>query len=213
MMDEETKNTEASYEDGNACKKDVAESASADNDNNDNEEKNASKTLVNDILDIIESVISSIFVVLLIFTFLFKMAFVSGSSMESTLKDGDKLIISDLFYEPEYGDVVILNQSVGGHDYIIKRIIATQGQIVNIVFDEQGYGSVYVDGNLLTEDYINEPMQYGTNQTFTLGEGEIFVMGDNRNHSTDGRFFGPVSQEKIVGKVIFRYSPSVKFDF
>lgn len=207
-MEEEIKNNENAQECEELAEHNDNKPTEADNNDDDN---NSAKALVNDILDIVESVISSVFVVLLIFTFLFKIATVSGTSMIDTLNDGDKLIISDLFYEPEYGDIVILNQPINGNDYIVKRIIATEGQTVNIVYSDSGIGSVYVDGVLLEEDYIRETMLNGKDMTIKVGEGQVFVMGDNRNHSTDGRFFGPISEEKIVGKVIIRYFPSFKF--
>ncbi|MBQ7131000.1 MAG: signal peptidase I [Oscillospiraceae bacterium] len=207
-MEEEIKNNENAQECEELAEHNDNKPTEADNNDDDN---NSAKALVNDILDIVESVISSVFVVLLIFTFLFKIATVSGTSMVDTLNDGDKLIISDLFYEPEYGDIVILNQPINGNDYIVKRIIATEGQTVNIVYSDSGIGSVYVDGVLLEEDYIRETMLNGKDMTIKVGEGQVFVMGDNRNHSTDGRFFGPISEEKIVGKVIIRYFPSFKF--
>lgn len=207
-MEEEIRNNENAQESEELAEHNDNKPTEADNNDDDN---NSAKALVNDILDIVESVISSVFVVLLVFTFLFKIATVSGTSMVDTLNDGDKLIISDLFYEPEYGDIVILNQPINGNDYIVKRIIATEGQTVNIVYSDSGIGSVYVDGVLLEEDYIRETMLNGKDMTIKVGEGQVFVMGDNRNHSTDGRFFGPISEEKIVGKVIIRYFPSFKF--
>lgn len=207
-MEEEIRNNENVQESEELAEHNDNKPTEADNNDDDN---NSAKALVNDILDIVESVISSVFVVLLVFTFLFKIATVSGTSMVDTLNDGDKLIISDLFYEPEYGDIVILNQPINGNDYIVKRIIATEGQTVNIVYSDSGIGSVYVDGVLLEEDYIRETMLNGKDMTIKVGEGQVFVMGDNRNHSTDGRFFGPISEEKIVGKVIIKYFPSFKF--
>lgn len=169
------------------------------------------KQFLNDVCEIIESIITSVFVVILVFTFLFRIATVSGGSMINTLIDGDKLIISNLFYEPEYGDIVIINYEINGNEHIVKRVIATEGQTVNIVYDENGLGSLYVDGNLIEESYINGPMLNGKDYTVTVGENQVFVMGDNRNHSTDSRIIGTISEDKIVGKALMRYYPSFEF--
>lgn len=190
--------------------------------------KKVRSKLMNDAADLFESVLISIFLVMLIFTFLFKIATVDGPSMNNTLLDKDRLIVSHLMYEPQNGDVVIINDE-NGHVYaddkktvietegldkkIVKRIIAMSGQVVDIDFSK---GIVYLDGQKLDEPYICEPT-FNNAAAFdypvTVPEGYVFVMGDNRNISRDSRDekvgFVPVNQ--IMGKVVFRIYPFNSF--
>ena len=148
---------------------------------------------------------------------------VSGTSMVSTLSNGDKLVISNLFYTPKTGDIIVFQQS-GGYfnEPLIKRVIAVGGQRLRIDFTNW---LVYVDGVALDEtDYVNRrasTMTYRTEYyeyyadlldesgTMTIPEGKIFVMGDNRNGSADSRFpgVGLVDVEDVMGKVLFRLFP------
>lgn len=134
--------------------------------------------------------------------------------MLPTLENGERLIISHLFYEPSAGDIVVL---CGEADHeegknLIKRIIATGGQTVDIDFE---LGQVYVDGEALSEPYTLEPtyLDEGTEFPLTVPEGEIFVMGDNRNGSRDSRSLsvGTIKEEYIVGRVLFRFFPFDRF--
>jgi len=149
--------------------------------------------------------------IMLVFLLLFRMVIVSGSSMYSTLWDGDwLLLISNMFYqEPEYGDIIVAcKDSFNDGEPIIKRVIATEGQIVDINFEA---GAVYVDGELLEEDYIYTPTNYAEGISFPLlvREGCIFVLGDNRNGSKDSRHpdIGLIDRREILGKAIFLVFP------
>ena len=161
-----------------------------------------------DMLDWLEMLITVFFAVVLVFTFIFRIAIVDGESMVPTLEDKDKLVVSHLFYEPEDGDVVIVN-SKGLGKVIVKRVIATENQTVDVDYSE---GKVYVDGQLLDEPYINEPTitDFGFHDyPVSLPAGHVFVMGDNRNHSTDSRAesVGFVDKSDIMGKAVFRIWP------
>ena len=148
-------------------------------------------------------VMMSIFV--LMFTFVARIIVVSGPSMESTLINGDLMLVWSLGYTPEHGDVVVLTQESYQRDSIVKRVIAMEGQQVDIDYTT---GTVYVDGKALEEDYINEEMllpSYGEGiNHVTVPEGCIFVMGDNRNHSADSRYpaIGIVDVRCVIGKGI-----------
>mgnify|MGYP003377979871 CR=1 FL=1 len=102
----------------------------------------------------LEALIASLIVVVVVFTFLFRVVNVSGSSMLPTLESNDRVLLSSLFYTPKQGDVVVISRTVGLSKPIIKRVIATEGQTVDIDFNR---GIVYVDGEALEEPYINEP--------------------------------------------------------
>ena len=149
--------------------------------------------------------------IVLVFTFLGRITRVVGHSMDDTLADGELLAVWSLGYEPEQGDIVVLNKTTADFlegEAIVKRVIATQGQTVDITYDATGVGTVIVDGQALKEPYINEPMLepgYATvSFPLTVPEGCVFVMGDNRNHSADSRYtqIGVFNTKYILGKVL-----------
>ena len=150
-------------------------------------------------------VIACLIFVTVVFVFAIRIVGVVGESMYPTLNNGDKLtLLSNFFYnEPQAGDIVVLRKEAFDSEPIVKRVIATEGQTVDIDFNT---GEVWVDGVLLDEPYINEPTYRaeGTEFPLTVPENCIFVMGDNRNHSTDSRYpeIGCVDKRYVLGKVL-----------
>ncbi|MBQ9166690.1 MAG: signal peptidase I [Oscillospiraceae bacterium] len=152
-------------------------------------------------------------VTILMFHFLTQLVVVVGSSMYPTLHDGDLLIAWRLNYEPEQGDIVVLHKETPYiQETIVKRIIATGGQTVEIDYEEN---AVYVDGVRIQEDYLNQEdadimEEKGDVLSIDVPEGSVFVMGDNRNRSTDSRFtaaLGVVDEDYIIGKALFIFFP------
>lgn len=143
--------------------------------------------------------------VMLIFTFGFRVSGIEGTSMLPTLEDGDRVVLTAFDGKPERGQVVIITQPNAFNKPVVKRIIATENQTVDIDFTE---GKVYVDGELLSEPYINNPTINGDDVTFpvTVPEGHVFVMGDNRQGSTDSRStkIGFIDENYILGVVKYR---------
>lgn len=149
--------------------------------------------------------------ILTVYMLLFRVVVVVGPSMYNTLIDGDRLLLlsSLLYTEPKQGDIVVCSKdSFDNGTCFVKRVIATEGQEVYIDFVNS---EVYVDGVLLEEDYTFSPTKRDEGMEFplTVGEGQIFVMGDNRQSSTDSRspLIGLVDERQIVGKAIFIISP------
>ena len=153
-------------------------------------------------------------IVTILFTFFFRLVAVDGSSMYPTLVDKDYLVLESnfLYRNVNQGDIVVLKV-----DYfdkpIVKRVIATGGQTVDIDFD---LGIVYVDGEALDESYTFEPtyrsyleIGEGLDYPVTVPEGSVFVLGDNRNHSADSRYapLGCVDESRILGRVLLRILP------
>lgn len=157
------------------------------------------------IYDFAGIVVIALLSVCIIFTFFFKTSIVVGKSMENTLKDGDTVIISSINKDIKYGDVVVVSQPNRYADVLIKRVIAVGGQTVS--FDVIS-GNVFVDGEPLSEPYIKEAMKFtfGMNGKYTVPEGMLFVMGDNRNESADSRdpAIGFVDERYVLGKVFYR---------
>lgn len=158
----------------------------------------------------VRSLVSAVLIITLTFTFAVRMMGVSGPSMIPTLQNGDRLIVvnSTICGDYEVGDIVIARKMSFSDEPIVKRVIATEGQTVDIDFD---LGRVYVDGVELHEDYINDLtyLQEGTEFPLTVPQGSVFLMGDNRNHSSDSRDdrLGPVEEQLITGKAVFVLFP------
>ena len=169
-----------------------------------------------DLYEWVQSLVGSVLVVVAIFTFVICMMGVDGHSMLNTLQHGDRLLVvnSMLYHDYKYGDIVILRKNgVFDDDPIVKRVIAVEGQTVDIDFAE---GIVYVDGEALEEDYIREPTYTaeGTEFPLTVPEGSIFVMGDNRNGSSDSRDYrlGTVDTRYVIGKAAFLIFPGPDYE-
>lgn len=180
-----------------------------------------------EIIEWLEVVSTAVIAVVLIFSFLFRIATISGDSMLNTLiggnqfngNKGDKVIITNIAYKPDNGDIVVISRNaensvagqLTGQGPIIKRVIAKGGQTVDIDFEN---GIVYVDGVALEEDYISTPTTTKADVEFPLyvPEGYIFVLGDNRQDSLDSRFTqigdgGLVDTRYVLGHAIFRIFP------
>lgn len=154
----------------------------------------------------IRTLVTMMTIFILLFTFVARIIVVTGPSMENTLHEGDVLLIWTLGYTPKQGDIVVLTQRSYQEDSIVKRVIATEGQTVNI---DYANNVVYVDGTPLDEGYIKERMNapnypgYGVGiNNVTVPEGCIFVMGDNRNSSADSRYpeIGIIDTRCIIGQ-------------
>lgn len=168
-----------------------------------------------DLYEWVQALVCSVLAVVLLFTFVVRLIGVDGHSMVPTLQDGDRLLVLNSLWDDDYqhGDIVVLRKDTFMEEPIVKRVIATEGQTVDIDF---AAGNVYVDGELLEEDYINEPtyVEEGTEFPLTVPEGSIFVMGDNRNHSSDSRSsdLGTVDTRYVIGRAVFLLFPGADED-
>jgi len=167
------------------------------------------KKVGNEILEWVVTIAAAVLVALFINNFIIVNATVPTSSMEETIMSNDRVIGLRLAYkssDPERGDIVIFRFPDDEKILYIKRIIGMPGDTVEI-----HDGGVYIDGSLLDEPYLKVTTE-GEFGPYTVPEGQYFMMGDNRNNSADSRFWNNtfLERDKIVGKAILRYWPSVK---
>ncbi len=166
---------------------------------------------IDSVFEFVELLIFTFLTVMVVSSFFFRHSEVIGSSMENTLHDGDHLIISDLFYTPARGDIIVCSDySTGLKSPIVKRVIGIADDTVKIDKD----GNVMLNGEILDEPYvyINSAFPAYRDGEWVVPEGEVFVMGDHRNVSEDSRSFGTVKVDSILGKVLLRFYPFDKFD-
>lgn len=180
----------------------------------------------NSIFDWVDAVVVSLVTIIILFTFVFRVVGIKGPSMQNTLFENDRVIISNFLYKPSQGDIVVISRNylnkAGDNDSddspIIKRVIATEGQKVTI---DPSNGRVTVDGVVLDEKYIKDGQTTtwmdGTNEerTVTVEAGKVFVMGDNRGNSLDSRSpkIGQVDTRYILGHAVLRILPISEFTF
>ena len=173
------------------------------------------KSFTKTVIEFLSIISTSIVAIMIIFTFVFRIVGVSGPSMMNTLNNGDWLVVSAFITEPERGDIVIITQDNAFHEPIVKRVIAVGGDTIDIDFKT---ATVYINGKEINEPYLGSSTitddgawQY----PLTLEEGQVFVMGDNRQHSSDSRspYIGLIDENYILGQVLFRFSPISEFKF
>jgi len=154
----------------------------------------------------VEAILITIIIAVLLRQFVFVFAKVDGTSMEETLKNGDRLLVSKITYylsEPQYGDIVIIDVEQSIDDYV-KRIIAKEGDTIEIK-----NSTVYRNGKALEEPYLTPGLEYNDFGEVSVPQNCYFVMGDNRPVSRDSRYpdIGFISEDKIDGKIIYRVWP------
>ena len=166
------------------------------------------------VIEMVITVAVALAVALLLRTFVFEVYEVPTGSMLETIQEGDRLVGEKVTYrysEPKQGDIVTFSNPDGSDTTLIKRVIATGGQTVNLVD-----GVVYVDGVALDEPYTlgkaSYPFDYSLtgvtmSYPYTVPEGSVWVMGDNRTNSLDSRYFGAVSVDDITSRAVFIFWP------
>lgn len=179
-----------------------------------NEEEKAKNKFFAAAYDLVSVVMSSFIIIAVVFTFAFRLVGVVGGSMNNTLQEGDWLLTVT---KSEYvqGDIVVITQDTEVHEPLIKRVIAVGGQTIDI---DYATSTVYVDGVAIEEPYVRENfIEYNLGDCsfpYTVPEGYLFCMGDNRNYSTDSRssLVGPIDERQILGKAVVRILPWGDFD-
>lgn len=162
------------------------------------------------VLDWIGCLLAALVWVLILMTFLFRVIDVDGTSMEPTLVNTDKVVITDLFYTPHDQDIIVISHAEEYNKPLVKRVIATEGQTLKIDFDK---GEIYVDGELLDEDYTMGETIMGNipeeEIPEVIPEGKVFVLGDHRDVSLDSRYteIGLIDVSSIIGKAQFVVIP------
>ena len=173
------------------------------------EEKKEKRSFLNDIYSLLHDLVYILAAITLVFVFLVRLVGVNGESMLPTLYHGDYLALQSnvIMGDLEYGDIVVARKlEFRDGEPIVKRVIATEGQTVRIDYDNNGELYVSVDGVVLDELYIREEMLpiYKVPMEMTVEKDCIFVMGDNRNHSSDSRMedIGQIKLDQVLGKVL-----------
>ncbi len=197
--------------------------------NSDNKNSNTpAKGFAIAMFDYIEIFVIAAAIVLLILNFFLRLCVVQGPSMNQTLFEGEKLVVSDLFYTPVQGDIVIFHQTGTEHynEPIVKRVIATGGQFVKIDYINQKLyvsdDEDFTDSEIVDESaYVyfstgnwKEAASLTEAEIFAVPEDHLFVLGDNRNLSADSRMeeIGMVDERRVLGRVLFRLAPFTFFD-
>ena len=166
------------------------------------------------LFDILEFLAECFLVVFLLVTFVCRQVTVDGASMNDTLRHQDRLAVWTFLYEPQPEDIVIITHGAKIDKMLIKRVIAVGGQRISVNYDTN---EVFVDGILLHEDYIKgktiKPSMPIKNTDFVIPDGYVFVMGDNRENSTDSRsaLVDNIPVQNIIGKAFFRLTPLPDF--
>ena len=167
---------------------------------------------LSEVYDWIQSILFALVFCVLLFVFVVRLVDVVGTSMVPTLQDSDKMVVSNLFYNPKQGDIIIFKKTEFKDEALVKRVIATEGQTIDIDFSK---GIVYVDGVAMDEPYIAELTQnrIDFDGAQVVPAGCVFVMGDNRNNSSDSRDsrIGMVDKRLIIGKVLLSAFPFSTF--
>ncbi len=167
--------------------------------------------------EIFKVVVISLAIIIPVRYFLIKPFYVKGASMEPNFYDHEYLIIDEISYRfslPERGDVVVFKEPFNLGQYFIKRIIGLPGEKIKILEDKiYIFNQDYPGGMVLQEDYLSSTARTVGQVEVSLAEDEYYLLGDNRLSSLDSRAFGPVKREVVVGKVLWRGWPLVRFGF
>jgi signal peptidase I len=176
---------------------------------------------IKSIIEQVELFVLVLAVMIFVFSFVLRTCKVSGDSMDDTLINNENVLVSNIAYTPERGDIIVFHQTgTGEYDYnepIVKRVIGVAGDTVEIehLKDSMIVTITDSDGNstILKEDYIKYDYPSYSNSTTYVEEGTVFVLGDNRSHSGDSRLssIGLVDTRRILGKVFFRVTPFSRF--